>query len=186
MNLIFLSVYAVWLVSEILINRLLKSNATDTQNLDKNTLKIIWATIIVTNSLSIIIANIYYFPIYSDKTFRFVGLIIILTGCILRFLSIRSLGRQFTADVTIRQGHQLKTDGMYKYLRHPSYSASLLSFAGFGISLNNWLSLILLLSAVTVAFNIRINVEETALINQFGPDYLDYKKKTYRLIPFLF
>ncbi len=32
----------------------------------------------------------------------------------------------------------------------------------------------------------RINIEEEVLIEQFGQDYIDYMKKTKRLIPFIY
>jgi protein-S-isoprenylcysteine O-methyltransferase Ste14 len=62
----------------------------------------------------------------------------------------------------------------------------LLSFIGFGIALNNWISLILVTSAITAAFIMRIRIEEKTLIEQFGTEYIEYKKETYALIPFLY
>ena len=135
---------------------------------------------------AIFISMKYYFPISLFQTIRYFGLTLILTSIILRSVVINSLGKYFTVDVTIRQGHQLKKDGFYKYLRHPSYSASLLSFIGFGISLNNWISLIIVVAAILFAFIRRINVEEKALMEHFGKEYTDYKKETYRLIPFIY
>ena len=99
---------------------------------------------------------------------------------------IRSMGRFFTVDVTIREGHQLKTDGFFRYVRHPSYLASLVTFFGFGLSLNNWFSLAVVFVPVFIAFLIRIKVEEKVLVKQFGAEYLDYSNKTQRIIPFVY
>jgi protein-S-isoprenylcysteine O-methyltransferase Ste14 len=96
------------------------------------------------------------------------------------------LGRLFTVDVTIRDNHQIKKDGVYRFIRHPSYSGSLLSFIGFGISLNNWLSLISVIALITIALVRRISIEEKVLTNQFGADYLEYKRRTYRMIPWIY
>ena len=104
----------------------------------------------------------------------------------MRIIVIRSLGREFTSDVTIRENHQLKTSGFYQFVRHPSYAFSLLSFIGFGLSLNNWVSLLLITATIIYVFMRRINVEESALVSQFGDQYLKYKETTSRLIPFLF
>ncbi|HVZ97783.1 MAG TPA: isoprenylcysteine carboxylmethyltransferase family protein [Chitinophagaceae bacterium] len=185
MNLIFLIVYSIWLVSEILINRLFRSGNADQQNADNNTLQIIWLTIALTMTLSVFISIYFHFPILRNDWIKYIGLLIIIAGCIFRFVSIISLGRYFTADVTIRQGHQLKTTGMYAYLRHPSYTASLLSFIGFGISLNNWLCVLIIAIAMTGAFSLRIKAEEKVLTTQFGEEYTDYKKKTFGLVPFI-
>jgi protein-S-isoprenylcysteine O-methyltransferase Ste14 len=101
----------------------------------------------------------------------------------LRLTAIISLGRFFTVNVAIREGHTIKQDGMYKYVRHPSYAASLLSFLGFGISLNNWVSLLVVFVPVTIAFLYRIKVEEAMLSAGLGDAYTAYKKRTYRLLP---
>ena len=104
----------------------------------------------------------------------------------LRFISVFTLGKMFTVDVTIRENHQIKTDGVYRYIRHPSYTGSLLSFTGLGLNWNNWLSLITLFVLITISFIYRIRVEEKLLTGQFGSKYLDYMKKTYRLLPWIY
>ena len=96
------------------------------------------------------------------------------------------MGKYFTVDVTIREGHQIKKDGVYSILRHPSYSASLLTFLGLGLFLNNWISLIIAFIPPFLAFLYRIKIEEKALTEQFGQDYIDYKKQTKKLIPFIY
>ena len=186
MNSVFTIIYLIWALSEIFINRFMRSKTGDKKNQDKNSLAFIWLTIVICMTAAIYISINYYFPISTFQTVGYFGLGLILTGVILRGIVIRSLGKYFTADVTIRQGHQLKKDGFYKYLRHPSYSASLLSFIGFGISLNNWVSLIIIVAAILFAFIRRINVEEKTLMEHFGQEYIDYKKRTYRLVPFIY
>lgn len=186
MNSLFFIIYIIWALSEIFINRFLRSKADDKKNQDKNSLGLIWITIIISMILAVEISIKFYLPISTFQFARNLGLVMIVTGIILRLLVINSLGKYFTADVTIRQGHQLKKDGFYKYLRHPSYSASLLSFIGFGISLNNWISLIIIVAAILFAFIRRINVEEKALTEHFGQEYIDYKKGTYRLVPLVY
>jgi protein-S-isoprenylcysteine O-methyltransferase Ste14 len=186
MKSVFTIIYIIWAFSEIFINRFMRSKSGDKKNQDKNSLAFIWITIVFCMTVAIYISSNYYLPISTFQTIRYFGIGLILTGVILRGVVISSLGKYFTADVTIRQGHQLKKDGFYKYLRHPSYSASLLSFIGFGISLNNWISLIIIVAAVLFAFTRRINVEEKTLTEHFGEEYIDYKKRTTRLIPFIY
>ncbi|MCC6287944.1 MAG: isoprenylcysteine carboxylmethyltransferase family protein [Chitinophagaceae bacterium] len=185
MNIIFTGTYITWLLSEILLNRFLRSKSTDKKNADKNSLSIIWITIIVSITIATYISSTYPLPIFSQPFYEYIGIAIIIVGIVLRFAAIISLGKFFTVDVTIRQGHILKKDGLYKYLRHPSYFASLLSFIGFGISLNNWLSFIIITVAIIIVFSIRVKVEEKVLIEQFGEEYLNYKKATWGFIPFV-
>jgi protein-S-isoprenylcysteine O-methyltransferase Ste14 len=96
-----------------------------------------------------------------------------------RFFSILTLGRLFTVDVKIRDEHIIKKTGVYRVIRHPSNSGSILSFIGFGISLNNLISLVIICVPVIIAMLNRIKIEERLLIDEFGSEYLDYMKKTY-------
>lgn len=185
MTIIFFIIYIFWLVSEIFINRLLRSGSSDQKNKDGNTLVIIWLSIIASITSAVFIYYRYPLFIANGSWVSYTGLLIIFLGCLLRFVAIASLGRQFTADVTIRQNHQLVKTGIYKYLRHPTYTFSLLSFVGFGLSLNNWLSLVIVVVAVSAAFLRRIRTEEKLLTQQFGAEYLAYKKDTYGLLPFI-
>jgi protein-S-isoprenylcysteine O-methyltransferase Ste14 len=184
--LIFIIVWSLWLISEILLNRLLHSGKQDKKDLDQGSIRIIWITIAVANSTGILFMLYSHIPISNLLIIPYAGLILIIVGMILRFFSVWSLGRLFTVDVTIRDHHRIKKDGIYRIIRHPSYSGSLLSFIGFGISLNNWISLIIISTLVTAAMLYRIKIEERMLMDQFGFEYLDYTKKTYRLIPWIY
>jgi len=185
-NLYFYAVMIIWFLSEIIYKRFLTSGVADAKDKDKSTLNMLWIVII----LSIVMANIVRynsrFPISDSIIIYYVGAFLVTLGIVLRFLIIRNLGRYFTVDVSIRENHQIKKDGFYKLVRHPSYAASLLTFLGFGLYLNNWLSLIVAFLPAFFAFSYRILIEEKALIQQFGQAYLDYIKSTYKLIPYIY
>jgi len=110
----------------------------------------------------------------------------IVTGMIFRFIAVYTLGRYFTVNVTIRKDHRIIQQGLYKYLRHPSYLGSLFSFLGNGFALNNWYGMLIVFIPVLLAFMNRIRVEEELLISNFGQEYIDYKKRTWRLLPFVY
>ncbi|MEI6822726.1 MAG: isoprenylcysteine carboxylmethyltransferase family protein [Bacteroidota bacterium] len=186
MNLLFYSIYFLWFLSEVLLNRLIRSGKSDKKAKDKNTEIYLWMAVIFTITISVYISAAYPTLVVYDDRIKLIGLIIIVLGVIFRFIAIKQLGRFFTVNVTIRNDHQLIQSGLYKYLRHPSYSGSLLSFLGFGVSLNNWLSIIFIIIPYFIAVMYRISIEEKALTEQFGKQYIDYKKQTKRLIPFLY
>lgn len=186
MNLLFTITYIVWVLSEIFLNRLLHSKSTDRKNVDRGSLTLLWTTIMVSITLSVFISNNIYLPILLNPVIQYVGLALIIAGIVIRIVAIISLGHFFTVDVTIRENHKLKKDGIYKYLRHPSYSGSMLSFIGLGLTMNNWISLLLISLSIITAFIFRIKVEEKILIEVFGSEYIDYKKVTRGLIPFIF
>ena len=184
--LIFWIVWMTWWASEFLLNIIVRSGKNDKKGHDKNSLVLIWIIIAIAITSGIIIANQLKMPISNSYIIHYIGLSVIVGGMIVRFISIWTLGRLFTVDVTIRENHKIKKDGIYRMIRHPSYSGSLLSFIGFGISLNNWLSLMTITVLMTAAFLYRIRVEEKSLIAQFGSDYLNYKRDTYFLIPWIY
>jgi protein-S-isoprenylcysteine O-methyltransferase len=114
------------------------------------------------------------------------GVAIFFAGLFLRWCAIFYLGQFFTVDVSIAKDHRLIDSGPYRLIRHPSYLGALLAFAGLGICLGNWLSLVMITVPITIAFLRRIAIEEEALVEALGPRYTDYARRTRRLIPFLY
>ena len=104
----------------------------------------------------------------------------------LRLFTVFSLKSYFTADVAIHHDQKLKTDGVFSKVRHPSYSGGLLTFLGLGLTLGNWISLLIVFLPVLGAFLYRINIEEKTLMDNFKEEYIDYQKKTKKLIPFIY
>ena len=183
MSILFQSVWIAWLLSEILVNRLFRSKQAKSKELDRGSIYLIWITITVSITLGVICAYRIQTPIMHSRYVSYAGLAIIVAGMIIRFIAIRTLGKAFTVNLAMNETQQLVAHGLYKYIRHPSYSASLLSFIGFGLSLNNWISLAAVIVPVTLAFLYRISIEEKMLMAQPGLDYAGYKSKTKRLIP---
>jgi protein-S-isoprenylcysteine O-methyltransferase len=110
----------------------------------------------------------------------------LVSGVALRIWAIRHLGRFFTVDVGIQQGHQVVEDGPYRLVRHPSYSGSLLALVGIGFLTFNWLGLFLITTGTLLAYALRISVEEKAMLAQFGAQYNEYAARTKRLIPWIY
>ena len=186
MNPVFIVIYTGWFLSEMVFIRLLRVKKTDQQKADRGSLLLIWVLIIIGNVSAVFITNYISAPIGPAPAVGYFGLVLIILGVLLRIGAIRSLGKFFTVQVTIKEDHKLKTDGYYTYVRHPSYTASLLSFIGFGVSLNHWFSVLLAGGLACIAFAIRIRIEEKVLVANFGTAYEDYKTKTKALIPFIY
>jgi len=186
MKYIFEIIWICWLVSEILLNRLVRSKNTDSKEMDKNSLNLIWIAISASMTLGILSAIYWAAPIVYNNVFLYLGSALIVTGMIIRFIAIRTLGKFFTVNLAIHDNHSLIKDGLYKYIRHPSYTGSLLSFAGFALSLNNWFSFLIIFAPILIAFINRISIEERLMLVQFGSAYETYKKHTKRLIPMIY
>ena len=130
-----------WIISEIVLARLKHSGSTNTK-LDKSSLRLLWTTII----LCIVFGNllsIYRMGAISTGSYyvSISGLVLIVAGLVVRWTAILTLRKYFTVDVSIVSNHRLVSTGVYKFVRHPAYTGSLLSFLGLGLVFSNWLSL---------------------------------------------
>jgi protein-S-isoprenylcysteine O-methyltransferase Ste14 len=104
-------------------------------------------------------------------------------GIFVRQWSIQTLGRFFTGDVRV-SGHQPVIDrGPYRWARHPSYGGLIIFFIGFGLSLTNFISLVILAVVPTAGLIARIHFEERALLATLGEPYRRYAATRKRLIP---
>ncbi len=114
------------------------------------------------------------------------GLSFSLLGVGIRMLAIRTLGQFFTHELCIRKEHRIVQHGLYKYIRHPSYTGTLLEVVGMMVVARSLAGLLLFLAAAGLLFKIRIEREERMLIEEFGADYIDYMNRTKRFIPWIF
>lgn len=127
-------------------------------------------------------ANIHEIP----QIFIISGSIIFAAGVFLRIWAIQKLDGFFSMELGLRRGHELKTSGPYRLIRHPSYSGYLLMVAGLGIAYASWIAFLIPLLE-TVIFQIqRIWLEEKMLLKHFGPSYAKYQKDTWKLIPYIY
>ncbi len=113
----------------------------------------------------------------------YIGCVIMVAGLLIRWSAIRTLGKQFTVQVSIVNDHMIVDTGIYGVVRHPSYLGNLICFIGLGLALESWISLLILFALPLAATLYRISVEEKVLVEHFGSKYADYCKRTKRLIP---
>ncbi len=116
----------------------------------------------------------------------YVGYILVIFGLVFRWIAVKSLGKAFRVKVSLIEGQELYTKGIYKWVRHPSYTGLLLYYLGLGIVMQNYFSLLLLVAIPFYVVTYRIKLEEQFLIASFGNTYIDYSKDTYKLFPYLY
>ena len=83
----------------------------------------------------------------------------------------------------LQSGHQLIKQGVYRYLRHPMYSAIFLFDIAQGLLLHNWLAGWFALLSFGLMYLARVRREEQMMRDHFGKEYDDYSRSTGRLIP---
>jgi len=183
---LYLCICFIWISSEIVLNRIFRAGQEDKQHSDRQSLITIWVTIMIVMPVAQYISGRYPKPISNYEYTSYIGMGMIITGMIFRFIAVYTLGRYFTVNVTIRTDHKIIQQGLYKYLRHPSYLGSLFSFLGNGFALNNWYGMLIVFIPVLLAFMNRMRIEEELLVSNFGQEYIEYKKRTWRLLPFIY
>ena len=120
-------------------------------------------------------------PAYFER----IGMLIMVFGICIRIKAVLTLKKAFTLNVQISKEQQLVTGGMYKLVRHPAYTGSILSLLGLSIALKNIPALLIVFICSLVCYQIRINVEEKILQIYFK-EYNVYKENTYKLFPYIF
>jgi protein-S-isoprenylcysteine O-methyltransferase Ste14 len=175
---------AVWFMAEMAEKiHAARHKLTPLKNRDRASLKILMAATLAVPA-GVIVGFTRVGHIQSDgNVLGVVGIALMLTGILIRWVAIYTLGQYFTRTVTILQGHRIVRDGLYKHLRHPSYAGCLLGDLGLGLALSNWLSVVIIFVPILAASLYRIRIEEQALLEHFGDEYFEYAQSTKRLIP---
>ena len=186
LGIIIIFVSAFWLGSEIVLSRMKRSLSTDAR-FDKSSLRILWITIFISVNIGVALSfqRVGYFGAGSS-VFPIIGIVVIVCGLLIRWIAIVSLKRQFTVDVAITKDHRIVSEGIYRFVRHPAYAGSILSFLGLGLCFANIISLVVVVPPICAAFLYRIRVEEKVLMDAFGEEYVRYCASTKRLIPGIF
>jgi protein-S-isoprenylcysteine O-methyltransferase Ste14 len=135
-----------------------------------------------------------WLPAYCDRhelwvldgdLVRYLGLTLYFVGGLLRIGPVFELGRRFSGLVAIQEDHRLETTGFYRWIRHPSYLGLIVLTTGWVLVFRSLLGLLLVLLMVPVLIA-RIHAEEALLLSEFGEEYAAYRRRTWRLLPFLY
>ena len=89
----------------------------------------------------------------------------------------------FNHEVAPRTSN-LMTDGPYKICRNPMLLGVFVYYIGLLIFLRSWQAVVVFVVFATVMM-IQVAREEKRLEQDFGADYREYKKRTKRIIPFI-
>lgn len=133
-----------------------------------------------------------FFDYLNFAHINFPGILRLIAGILMLFnvfyfLWIHlTLGRNWSPILVISKDQKLITYGPYKSIRHPMYTSIWLHLFCMMFVSGNWIVGTIGILAFGTSYFIRINEEESMMIDEFGEDYINYKKKTRRLIPKLF
>lgn len=173
-----------YFLSEFLLMVTRRARVAKGEKQDHHTLRILWLVIGLSVASGLHVTSHWRVGAIShQEAFGKIALAMFVGGLVLRWWAILALGRFFTVDVQIATDHRVIENGPFAYVRHPSYAGALLAFAGFALSLGNWAACLVVMLPITIAFLHRIRIEESALTSGLGDRYVDYSRRTKRLLP---
>ena len=130
------------------------------------------------------------FPAFADHPFQpalaWLGLVFALATLVMFRLTHKALGRNWSISLEVRENHQLITEGVYRYVRHPMYTAFWLWALAQALLLPNWFAGLAGIVGFGTLFFGRIAHEERMMLESFGDEYRAYMGRTYRIIPGLY
>lgn len=137
-----------------------------------------------------ILWRLHAFDGFADRGQGIIPLILgLLSGIAFLWLFRRShkdLGKNWSVTLEVREGHQLVTQGVYAYVRHPMYASFLLWGVTQALLIPNWIAGLAGLVAVLALYAVRQSREETMMRDTFGAEYDAYCARTKRLVPGIF
>ena len=124
----------------------------------------------------------HVFP--PSETTYLIGTLVLIAGLLFSVWARVVLGANWSAEVTVKQEHELIVGGPYRWVRHPIYTGILAGLLGSAIALDRWAGFVAV-ALVFAGFWFKLLREETWMRETFGARYAEYSQRTARLIPFL-
>jgi len=173
-----------WVLSEIYIAIATRTRHGSGNIRDRGTFVLLWVVIVFSLTAGNWFGETHIPNLFGGAHWlKPAAIVVLISGLILRWIAILSLGKSFSSNVAIHATQTVLKTGLYRWMRHPSYTGLLLCFLAAGIHSRNWYSLLIIVIPPGAAVLYRIHVEEIALREAFGSEYTDYSRATSRLIP---
>ena len=139
--------------------------------------------------LALLMIVIVYFSSLIIEPFTFsyqivLSVFIVAIGLAYAIPSFRLFAKHKTtiSPFTPSETTALVTVGMYRYSRNPMYLGLVLLNIAATIFFGTWLGIIIVATFIFLINLLQIIPEEEALLDIFGEEYIDYKKKVRRWI----
>uniref|UniRef100_M4C2J2 Protein-S-isoprenylcysteine O-methyltransferase n=1 Tax=Hyaloperonospora arabidopsidis (strain Emoy2) TaxID=559515 RepID=M4C2J2_HYAAE len=118
---------------------------------------------------------------------RPVGLTLVVIGQFFRMAAMSTAANNFSHRIEYfkRKEHELVTNGVYRFIRHPSYLGWFWWIVGSQILLANPICAVGYTVVAWSFFHDRIPYEERLLLGFFPDEYPAYKARTFSGIPFM-
>lgn len=122
--------------------------------------------------------------VQSGRLLPLLGAVMVAAGLGFAAWARAHLGRNWSGIVAVKEDHALIRSGPYRIVRHPIYSGLLLALIGTAAAVGEWRGVVAVFFAV-IGFRWKIRVEEERM-NEYFPEYAQYRQHTAALIPLLY
>ena len=95
----------------------------------------------------------------------------------------QTLGNNLSVRIRIKDSQQLVTNGPYRWVRHPMYTAFYLLHVAAFLLTANWFIGVTWMAGLTAIIFLRVSREEAMLLARFGDAYSIYAENTGRFLP---
>jgi len=183
-SILWQKLYWGWVLSEVVILLVTRTWAGHGEIRDRGSLLLLWPVICGSNVLAMWYGDTHTPTMFGGAHWiRVASLAVLVLGLVIRWIAIFTLGKSFSANVAIHATQTVHKSGLFRFVRHPSYTGLVLILFAAGLYTRSWLGLAVMAIVPTAALLYRIHVEEIALREAFGSEYEDYSSVTRRLIP---
>ncbi len=153
--------------------------------LEKVLLGIVAIGVMVLPLIAILTPALSFADYGLSSTAFVIGVVLLTLNIWLFYRSHADLGTNWSKTLELREDHKLVTEGVYKTIRHPMYTAIFCYVIAQALLLPNWIAGPAGLVAFTTMYFLRVNREEKMMASKFGADYASYCQRTKRVIPFI-
>ncbi len=111
------------------------------------------------------------------------GAVSMVAGLWLFWRSHADLGDSWSITLELNADHRLVTQGLYRVVRHPMYASFLVLGLGQALLVANWIAGLSGIAALALLIVRRLPREEAMMIEQFGDEYRDYRRRVGAVVP---
>lgn len=121
----------------------------------------------------------YSLPVWAG----WLGVLIIVAALFVFWRAHADLGLNWSPSLEIREKHELITRGIYGTIRHPMYASQWLWVIAQPLLLQNWIAGFLNLLVFIPFYFLRVQAEETMMMERFGDQYKAYRQNVGGVLP---
>lgn len=151
---------------------------------EKTLLSLSFAGMVVLPAIAVLTRFLRFAHLQFQPGIAWAGVVVAVVAFWLFWRSHTELGQHWSPTLVIHQDQAVVDTGVYRWIRHPMYSALLLFAVAQALLFNdNWLTGLAGLTTVGLMYKFRVDREEQMMIACFGDSYRSYMARTKRIIP---